>query len=145
MSAGAKSYLNEEKLKPLANRKVILFPDTNAFEDWTTKAKDLRSIVPNLKVSDYLEKLLSDEQKKEGYDIADFLIEQRRKEVWSRELYNRKVDLINAEESLRTEFEMNLEERKAIMIIEGGLSENEAEAALFSPQNIQSLVLDFAF
>jgi hypothetical protein len=115
MSAGAKGYLNADKLKPLANRKVILFPDTNAFDDWNEKAKTLRSIVPSLKVSDYLEKLLTDEQKAKGFDIADFLIEQRQREVWERELYNRKVDAIKTNEDLAKEFAEIIEERKAAM------------------------------
>ena len=141
MSAGAKGYLNAEKLRPLANRKVILFPDTNAFDDWTEKAKQTRSIVPSLKVSDYLEKLLTDEQKAKGYDIADFLIEQRQREVLDREHYNAKVDAIKADENLAKEFEFLIEERIAIMIFDGGLSESEAERLIYLPENIQPLVL----
>lgn len=103
MSIGAKGYLNAEKLQPLANRKVILFPDSDGFNNWSEKAKTLRLIVPSLKVSDYLEKTLTDEQKKQGFDIADFLINEqqenlRKPKILDVESFNqqwRELDKIN--------------------------------------------------
>lgn len=145
MSAGSKGYLNAERLKPLANRKVILFPDADAFEDWTNKAKQLRSIVPGLKVSDYLNRILTKEQKEQCYDVTDLLIKKRQQEVWERELYNAKVDAILADENLQAEFNEIIAERIAVMMFDGGLSETEAEKFIYLPENIQPLVLNFDF
>lgn len=144
MSAGAKGYLNASRLSSLSNRKVILFPDANAFDDWTAKAKTLRPFVPSLRVSDYLETRLTDEQKKKGYDIADFLIEQRRREIWERELYNQTVDAIKSDENLAKDFCFLIEERKAVMMFDGNLSRAEAERLIYLPENIQPLVLNLA-
>jgi Domain of unknown function (DUF6371) len=141
MSAGAKGYLNAERMQPLANRKVILFPDTNAFVEWSEKAKSLRSIVPRLQVSNYLEKLLTEEQKQNGDDIADFLIEKRIKEVLERELYIEKLDAIKADDVLWQKLNQIIDERIAIMMSDGKLSDEEAEKTILLNENIQPIVL----
>lgn len=141
MSAGAKGYLNAERLQPLVNRKVILFPDTNAFVEWSEKAKTLRSIVSSLQVSDYLERILNEEQKKNGYDIADFLIEKRIKEVIDRELYIKKIDAIKADDVLWQKLNEIIDERIAIMMSDGKLSDEEAEKTILLNENIQPIVL----
>jgi Domain of unknown function (DUF6371) len=141
MSAGAKGYLNAERLQPLANRKVILFPDTNAFVEWSEKAKTLRSVVSSLQVSDYLEKLLTEEQKQTGDDIADSLIENRRKEVLDRELYIKKTDAIKADDALWQKLNQIIDERIAIMMSDGKLSDEEAEKTILLNENIQPIVL----
>jgi Domain of unknown function (DUF6371) len=141
MSAGAKGYLNAERMQPLANRKVILFPDTNAFVEWSEKVKTLRSVVPRLQVSNYLEKLLTEEQKKNGDDIADFLIEKRIKEVVERELYIEKLDAIKADDVLWQKLNQIIDERIAIMMSDGKLSDEEAEKTILLNENIQPIVL----
>ncbi len=141
MSAGAKGYLNAERLQPLANRKVILFPDTNAFVEWSEKAKSLRSIVPSLQVSDYLERILNEEQKKNGYDIADFLIEKRIQQVIERDYLIEKMDAIKADETLYNRFVEIIEERKAVMMFDGKLSEVEAEKNVTLPESVEQIIL----
>ncbi|MDW7691470.1 DUF6371 domain-containing protein [Flammeovirgaceae bacterium SG7u.111] len=73
-----KSSLSLEKCKALKGRDVFLFPDLNAFGDWNNKAKKIQSQLPNtcFKVSDLLERLAPERDKKEGYDLADYLIKQ---------------------------------------------------------------------
>jgi hypothetical protein len=77
LAAGQLNGLSFVKFKPLAGRNVILFPDANGFEKWTSKAKALKAEYPNtsIKVSDILEINVSDEEKKEGFDIADYLLQ----------------------------------------------------------------------
>jgi hypothetical protein len=76
------SGLNLKRCKSLYGRKVLLFPDLSitgkGFQDWSVKAKQLQELVPHSKfsVSDLLERNATEEQRKKGFDLADFLIEQ---------------------------------------------------------------------
>lgn len=73
LAAGSKDGLKIEKFKPLKNRNIILYPDANAFELWSTfalKHKDSFKI----KVSSLIDHSLTDDKKEQGEDIADFLL-----------------------------------------------------------------------
>jgi hypothetical protein len=76
------SSLNLKRCKSLQGRNILLFPDLSktgkAFSDWSRKAKELQKLVTNSKftVSDLLERNATDEQRLNGYDLADFLIQQ---------------------------------------------------------------------
>jgi len=48
----------------------VAFPDLGAFDIWQKKASELDFHIP---VSDFLEQNATDEQRKKGLDIADFL------------------------------------------------------------------------
>lgn len=71
VAAGNKQGLGIEKCKTLkANSEtVILYPDLNAFNDWTDKAR-----LYGFKVSDLLEKKATEQEKENGLDLADYLI-----------------------------------------------------------------------
>ena len=80
ISTSGKEGLNEEKFKVLKGRAVILFPDLSkpdtkesCFELWSKKALEYKPI-SNISVSDYLERISSEKQKIEGWDIADYYI-----------------------------------------------------------------------
>jgi hypothetical protein len=61
--------------KVLSGRKVILFPDLNAFDSWKSKGL-LMAATAGCKVviSDLLEKNATDEEKQNGLDLADYLL-----------------------------------------------------------------------
>ncbi|KQT20250.1 hypothetical protein ASG31_17630 [Chryseobacterium sp. Leaf404] len=74
------SMLKAEKLSVLKGRKVILIPDTSAdskaFDIWEIEAEKASKLYStNFKVSRVLEDKISEQQKAEGYDIADFIID----------------------------------------------------------------------
>lgn len=71
-----KSSLTYEKCKALKGRKVILFPDLNAFTDWSAKAKEISANLPGSRfvVSDLLENNATEAEKINGLDLADYLI-----------------------------------------------------------------------
>ena len=80
ISCSGKDGLNENKFKVLKGRTVILFPDlskpevkVSCIEFWSKKADEFKNIA-NIKVSDYLEKIASIEEKNKGLDIADYYI-----------------------------------------------------------------------
>lgn len=83
LASGGKAGLKASKVKFLANRDIILFPDLskpadkdNCYQLWRDTAKEFRKSIPaiNIKVSDYLETRATDEEKSEGLDIADYFL-----------------------------------------------------------------------
>ena len=76
LAVGGKDGLSIEKLSILKGRTVVLYPDVNAFDLWSEKAKQLSDKMPGTRfvVSDLLEKNASEEERSEGLDLADYLI-----------------------------------------------------------------------
>jgi len=73
LAVGSLTNLNNEKCQVLKGRTVTLFPDLNGFERWSSKAKEL-SHIAHFKVSDLLERKSTEAEKKQGFDLADYLI-----------------------------------------------------------------------
>ena len=74
LATGGKSQLSTDKLKILKGRTVIMFPDVDGFEYWTSKAKEVESIGCKVIVSDLLEKNATEEDRANKIDLADWLI-----------------------------------------------------------------------
>jgi hypothetical protein len=68
------SYLTADRLVPLRDRRIILFPDAGAFAVWQNKADELRSLGFDVNVSNELEKLVTSDEHKAGIDLADVLL-----------------------------------------------------------------------
>ncbi len=67
----------KDMLKPsqaLLDRDVILIPDLGAEEIWRAKMPALKAVCRSVTISDYLSKIATDEQIKDGLDIADFIL-----------------------------------------------------------------------
>lgn len=73
LAVGSLSNLTESKCKALQGRTVTLFPDGNGFEKWKAKAKEL-SHIATFTVSDLLERKATEGERKQGLDLADYLI-----------------------------------------------------------------------
>ncbi len=88
IGAGNLNGLTLEKSKALKGRSIMLFPDLSnpdlpiekqAFTIWSNKADEIRKTYGcKVVVSDILEKNATEEEKKAGLDIADYLISQLR-------------------------------------------------------------------
>ena len=80
MAVGALSYLNAERLAPLRDRRIELFPDLSkegsAFDRWNRVANELLAQGYQITVSTYLEDNATDDERAAGADLADFLLEQ---------------------------------------------------------------------
>lgn len=74
-SGGKNGCFRDENLSVLKGRNVVLFPDLGATEDWTARIPPMERIGITVKLFDYLEKNATPEQRKNGFDIADFLLE----------------------------------------------------------------------
>lgn len=73
MAAGSLTNLNAEKCSMLQGRAVTLFPDLNGFDKWRSKSEEL-SHIATFAVSDLLERKATEAERKQGFDLADYLI-----------------------------------------------------------------------
>jgi len=74
LAVGRITSLNAEKCRILKGRTALLYPDLNGFQKWSKKAKEL-SHLASFTVSDLLERKATEAERKQGYDLADYLIE----------------------------------------------------------------------
>lgn len=73
LACGGLNNLSEEKCKVLKNRKVVLFPDLNAYDKWEQKAKMVLKC--DYVINCFLQSNATEEQKLNGLDLADFVVE----------------------------------------------------------------------
>lgn len=76
-TGGKNGCFRDENLSVLRARNVVLFPDLGATEDWSAKISTMERMGITAKLFDYLEKNATSEQRKNGFDIADFLLEMK--------------------------------------------------------------------
>lgn len=69
LACGSKHGLNDIKCKALANRSVTLFPDLGAYDEWKIKARYY-----GYNISNHVENIANDTERKNGLDLADFLL-----------------------------------------------------------------------
>lgn len=75
---GARLFTEREVYKALEGRKVVLYPDLGAFNDWQDKAKILATVC-SYQVSTLLEQKAQGQDKEEGFDVADYFIKALQK------------------------------------------------------------------
>jgi hypothetical protein len=73
MSVGGKEGLKAEKLSVLKGRRIILYPDIEAFDKWSEIARDFSQFA-KITVSNKLEKYADENEKSQKLDIADYII-----------------------------------------------------------------------
>ncbi len=143
LATGSKQWLKVERLQRLDNRQIILYPDADGFDQWQAVATDAQRQGLNVRASSLIENFAIDEQKQNQYDLADYLIEQQKginKRNEFIDSYNSKLETVLSDETLKRDFETILDERIAVAVINGGLSESEAERIFTLPQNLRSVV-----
>jgi hypothetical protein len=73
LACGSVNNLNKEKTKVLEGRDVVLFPDLNCYELWNNKIPKLTKSATFI-TSTLLRDKASKAEKRQGLDIADFLV-----------------------------------------------------------------------
>ncbi len=73
MATGGLANLKSDIIQPLANRKVILFPDAGCYDRWYKKIKDLPKNI-QYHMSELVEEKSTEKEKEEGWDIADYIL-----------------------------------------------------------------------
>lgn len=98
IAAGQLQGLNIDKCKCLAGRNVVLFPDLSekkenrmtAFEVWSAKAAEIiKTYQCKVIVSDLLERNATDNDRQNGFDIADYLIKELKAKAKEFEVQNK--------------------------------------------------------
>jgi hypothetical protein len=144
LASGGKQNLKVEHLKRFGHRQIVLFPDSDGFAKWCETGRQAQAQNLNVTVSTLLEDNLTAEQKKEGYDLADFLIAEQ-KEINSFNLYvdhyNSMVQTVLNDAGLIQELNTILDEKKALLTVDGTNSEEQAETIVTNPENLRRVVL----
>jgi len=74
LATGSLSGLTPERCEPLQGRKIILFPDAGAHQQWQQKAEQLNNHLGiKIKVSNWLEEHVNQAGLEKGADLADCL------------------------------------------------------------------------
>ncbi|HEX8197580.1 MAG TPA: DUF6371 domain-containing protein [Pyrinomonadaceae bacterium] len=147
-SEGKLNQLVEKLCSACRRRKVVLFPDADGFERWTKDASEANRLGLNVTVSDLLEKSASLEEKQNGFDLADFLIEcavKINQHNSFADFYNARLDGLLQNELLFVEAETILCEQMAILTIDGGIPEAQAFELASEAENLRRIVLSSAF
>ena len=74
LATGGKSQFNQ-RLEVLKDRVVVAFPDVDGYSEWCKKAAALSGM--NVKVSNLLQTMATEDERKAQIDIADWLIEHK--------------------------------------------------------------------
>lgn len=73
-TGGKNGCFNERAITALAGRDVVLMPDLGATQEWQTRLPMLDKVCRSVSVNDIMETMATDEQRRQGLDIADFLL-----------------------------------------------------------------------
>ncbi len=92
-TGGKQGMLKDENLKIFKGRKVLLFPDLGATQEWKAKLPIFRNLGIEAILSEYLENNATEQQKQEGRDIADFLLESNHPEAILYQMTTKNPDL----------------------------------------------------
>lgn len=80
-TGGKNGCFNQDAVQVLKDRTVMLLPDLGATEKWQAYLPMLEGICHSASVSTLLEEMASEEQRKAGLDIADFLLMEDTKQM----------------------------------------------------------------
>jgi hypothetical protein len=98
LAVGGLSQLTAERCKSLKGRTVVLYPDLNAYEKWKIKGDEF-----GFKTSKVLESKATEEEKKQGLDIADYLLRVNVTQMSNKSAdfshFNTKNDTVNVSNS----------------------------------------------
>ena len=78
LAVGSLSNLTSGKCNVLKGRNVSLFPDLNCYNKWKEKARELQ--FAKINISDLLERKANEAERKQGFDLADYLIKHNHKQ-----------------------------------------------------------------
>jgi len=96
LAAGCLNGLSVDKCQVLKGRDVILFPDLKAFDAWKEKATLIQQECDcQIEVSNLLERIASEQEKQDGFDIADYIIQQFRQKSQQETFDNAFTPLLN--------------------------------------------------
>jgi hypothetical protein len=137
LATGSKQWLKVKRITKLdRDRQIILYPDADGFETWREVALVARSLGFQIKLSSLIEEIATEAEKSKQVDIADYLINLQ----FEINAVNDEIANIKSDQNRLEAFEAVCEERKAILMFDGGMTEEVAEEYVSSPRFIQETV-----
>ena len=82
LATGGMGNLKAENCQCLRHRNVKLYPDLGGFEKWRAKENELQKICKFVTTSDLLERNATEQDRKAGFDLADYFLKKRDKSSW---------------------------------------------------------------
>lgn len=79
LATGGKSQLSPEKIKVLKGRRILMFPDTDGYQVWREKAKQLEAIGCTVQLSSLLQRYATIQERNAQIDIADWIVEEMKR------------------------------------------------------------------
>jgi len=77
LAAGNLNGITAEKSTVLRDHNIVLFPDAGCYEKWNKKKEEIRNeIFCQIEISNLVETHATPQQSHDGYDIADYILEQ---------------------------------------------------------------------
>ena len=80
-TGGMHGCMNEQAVSVLKGRRVTLFPDLGAEDVWRKKLSLFTSVCQSVTMSDILQLNATEEQRRRGLDLADFLLMEESKQM----------------------------------------------------------------
>ena len=87
LAVGAKGYLQTEKFQVFSGRKVLLFPDADAYSDWKEKVARAQRNGFDVRISSLIETHGAESEKQSGFDLADYLISEIKQKTKAKTAY----------------------------------------------------------
>ncbi len=135
LATGSKSWLKPEKIRRLGLlNKIVLWPDADGYKEWSAVGRDCRAFGMDVRVSNLIEEMTWDPGRDVRTDLADLLVNIQRRINHLNEL----IEFVNDDPELLAHFHNLRDERRSIMITEGGLSEEATEQYLSSAEFVNS-------
>jgi hypothetical protein len=75
LATGNLNNLSRKNIQQLKGKKVTLYPDAGAFHIWKEKAERLKDIA-DISISKLIETRATNEEKRKGFDLADYLTDK---------------------------------------------------------------------
>ncbi len=75
LATGGKSLMSDDKMRVLAGRRVVFFPDTDGYQEWTQRVGNL-TFLAGAQVSDLLQRTATAADLEAGTDIADLILRE---------------------------------------------------------------------
>jgi hypothetical protein len=128
LATGSKHWLKYSRLRRIpAGTPIIVYPDADAYQDWSRLVKQAAESGLHVKVSSIIERLGSDLEKSGGWDLADYILH-----------YPAQTDQLkqpaNVPDELQTLYDELYSEREAVMLHDGHLAEVDISSYLRSRQ-----------
>lgn len=114
LAVGGKQNLKAEKLEIFKDRNIFLYPDADGFDKWREIAAEACEKGLWVNLSNWIERRATDDEKRGGSDLADYLIGEQRQinEFNARaDFYNSKLEKVLEDERLFEKFNFEFDAR----------------------------------